>query len=143
MDTDNAIVQSLLERIRRDNHSWVNGDSSGYEFGDESSSIMGAFGGSAVGASAATPGQRRAVTQFIEGSGTVELVNCGVSDDVVWLAVIERNTVRFDKVDGPRRWDLRVTEVFRRDGAEWVRAHRHADPLVDRHPLTDVLALLA
>ena len=33
------------------------------------------------------------------------------------------------------RWDLRVTEVFERRDADWVRLHRHADPMVDRHPL--------
>lgn len=131
-----STFERLVPIVADDNHSWVNGDSSGYEFADESSSIMGAFGGSTVGASAATPGQRRAVSQFLEGSGTVELVNCGVSNDVVWLAIIERNTVRFAGVDEPYRWDLRVTEVFRREGATWVRTHRHADPLAVPQPTT-------
>jgi ketosteroid isomerase-like protein len=27
-------------------------------------------------------------------------------------------------------WSLRVTWVFRHEGAEWRLAHRHADPLV-------------
>jgi ketosteroid isomerase-like protein len=27
-------------------------------------------------------------------------------------------------------WPLRVTLVYRREGAEWRLAHRHADPLV-------------
>jgi hypothetical protein len=27
-------------------------------------------------------------------------------------------------------WSLRVTQVYRRDGADWRVVHRHADPLV-------------
>jgi ketosteroid isomerase-like protein len=39
-------------------------------------------------------------------------------------------------------WSLRVTLVFRREGATWRLVHRHADPLV--HPITfDRVAELA
>jgi hypothetical protein len=27
-------------------------------------------------------------------------------------------------------WPLRVTQIYRRDGSDWLLAHRHADPLV-------------
>ena len=142
MVTDSEVLDQLLERVRTDNHAWLNGDSSRYEFTDERSTILGPFGGAGVGATAATPGQRRAVALFESGSGTVELINGGVSADVAWLVMFERCTVKFVGHDTPRRWDLRVTEVFeRRDGA-WVRVHRHADPLLDRRPLDDVLAIL-
>jgi ketosteroid isomerase-like protein len=29
-------------------------------------------------------------------------------------------------------WSLRVTQVYRRDGADWRVVHRHADPLVQQ-----------
>ena len=44
---------------------------------------------------------------------------------------------------GEQRWDLRVTEFFRRANGVWQRLHRHADPLVDRHSLQEMAALLA
>jgi len=142
MPTDNDVLNELLERIRAESNCWLNGDSTPYEFVDERSTILGPFGGAAVGASVATPGQRRAVAQFESGSGTVELINGGVSGDAAWLVMIERGTVKFADRDEPCRWDLRVTEAFERQNGEWVGVHRHTDPLVDRRPLDAVLAIM-
>lgn len=142
MSTDVGVVAELLRRVRIGHIAWINGDSGPYEFTDETSTILGAFGGATVGATAATPGQRRAVAQFVSGSGSVELINSGVSANVAWLVMIERARVMFVGHDHDCRWDLRVTEVFERRGEDWVRVHRHADPLVDRHRLAEVLPLL-
>lgn len=141
MDTD-AIVARLLEQCRRDHHAWINGDASGYEFGTEDDTIMGAFGGVSVGSARITPGQRRGVAQFESGSGDVELVRSDVSGDVAWLVMIERAAVQFAGRAEPSRWELRVTEIFQRSDDGWRRTHRHADPLVDRQSLADVLRLL-
>lgn len=56
--------------------------------------------------------------------------------------MIERATVRFRQHGEPQRWELRVTEVFRCRDEQWRRVHRHADPLVERHGLDDVLAII-
>ena len=74
----------------------------------------------------------------------IEYVNGGANDDLAWLTFIERSTVEFvaDPEGVERRWDLRVTEIFRRSDEGWRRVHRHADPLVDRRPLGEVAALL-
>ena len=45
MPTDLDILNELLERVRLDHLAWINGDSGGYEFTDERSTILGAFGG--------------------------------------------------------------------------------------------------
>ena len=37
---------------------------------------------------------------------------------------------------------LRVTQVYRRDGADWLLVHRHADPLVQTLELERSTALL-
>ena len=57
--------------------------------------------------------------------------------------MIERAMVTFTGHDTPSRWDLRATEVFERRDGKWLRVHRHADPLVDRHRLNEMLRLLA
>jgi ketosteroid isomerase-like protein len=38
-------------------------------------------------------------------------------------------------------WSLRVTQVFRRERAEWQLVHRHADPLVNGISLEQAAAL--
>jgi hypothetical protein len=136
------VLEALVAKIDADQECWLNGDSGPYEFLDERSTILGPFGGAAIGASVSTPGQRRAVAQFESGSGTIEVINHGISGDTAWVVMIERCTVKFAGQDAPRRWDLRVNEAFERQAGTWVRVHRHADPLVDRRPLDEVLPLL-
>ena len=54
--TDSEVLAHLVERVGADHLAWINGESGGYEFADEQSTILGAFGGVTVGASVATPG---------------------------------------------------------------------------------------
>jgi len=93
--TDSEVLALLVERVGADHLAWIKGESGGYEFADEQSTILGAFGGVAVGASVATRGQRRAVAQFESGTGSVEMINGGVSGDVAWLVLIERAHINF------------------------------------------------
>jgi len=80
--TDSEVLALLVERVGADHLAWINGESGGYEFADEQSTILGASGGATVGASMATPGQRRAVARFEAGTGSVEMIIGGVSGDV-------------------------------------------------------------
>lgn len=65
---------------------------------------------------------------FRNGTLRQELVQAYGSTDMVVLAVIEHG---HGEVGGlpAQEWPLRVTLVYRREGAEWRLAHRHADPL--------------
>jgi hypothetical protein len=62
------------------------------------------------------------------------------SGDLAVLAVIER---QHGEVGGlpDQDWSLRVTLVYRRQGAEWWLVHRHADPLVRNVGLETAAAL--
>src|SRR3954464_2028830 len=133
------ILDELAERCRRDHSAWINGDGAPYAL-PEDGTILGAVGGFSYGGEDTTDRQRGVSAQWRSGSGEVELMNGGLSGDVAWLVMIERATVIFveDPLGVERRWDLRVTEVFRRRDNRWERIHRHADPLVDRRPLADV-----
>jgi ketosteroid isomerase-like protein len=66
---------------------------------------------------------------FRGGTSELEVVQTYASHDLVVLVMIERQRA---KVAGlpEQDWSLRVTQVYRRDGAEWHLVHRHADPLV-------------
>ena len=68
---------------------------------------------------------------FTAGTTSFELLATYASGDIVVLAAIERQVAEVGGLP-EQDWSLRVTLVFRREGAEWLLAHRHADPLV-RH----------
>src|SRR3712207_9467098 len=69
-----------------------------------------------------------------------DLVQTYVSTDMVVLAIIERAHVEVGGLPA-QDWALRVTLVYRRNGAEWHLAHRHADPLVSGISLEQAAAL--
>ena len=138
---DDEVIASLVERCRRDHAAWINGDGSGYAL-PEDGTIMGAVGGYSFGGPATSERQAVVARQWQSGRGEVELVNGGVAGDLAWVALIERATVVLDPGGSKRRWDLRVTEVFRRVGDSWERVHRHADPLVDRRSVVEAAAML-
>ena len=95
-----------------------------------------------MGGSDTASRQQSVASQWLSGTGDLEFVNGAVSGDTAWLAMIERARVVFKRDVGEQRWDLRVTEVFRRVGDGWERVHRHADPLVDQRSVVSVVGLL-
>lgn len=136
-----GILEELLSRCRSDHLAWINGHAGGYELPSDGT-ILGGVGGYSFGG-AETAGRQAAVAaRWRSGSGEIEFLNGGTSDGVAWLTFVERAVVVFEGDDRERRWDLRVTEIFRRSGDSWERVHRHADPLVDRRPLAEVASLL-
>jgi ketosteroid isomerase-like protein len=82
----------------------------------------------------------RLASYFGNGDAKLELVQSYTSDDLVVLAMIER---QHGEVGGlPNQdWSLRVTQVYRRQGGQWWLVHRHADPLVRNVGLETAAAL--
>ena len=134
-------LHELLERCRRDHRAWINGDAAGYVLPDDGT-ILGGVGGHSFGGAQTAARQAGVAAQWQSGSGSVDLLNGAVAGEIAWLTFIERATVTFRGATEQRRWDLRVTEIFRRKGHDWERIHRHADPLVDRRPLSEVARIL-
>lgn len=85
-------------------------------------------------------GVRESAGIFHGGEATLELSQAHAWDDTVVLVAIER---QHGQVGGlpDQDWSLRVTLVFRRDGADWLLVHRHADPLVRPIGLDQMAAL--
>lgn len=137
------VLGQLKDRCRRDHDAWINGDAAGYVL-PEDGTIMGAVGGFSRGGEATADRQRAVAAQWRTGTGSIDFLNEGLSGDMAWLVFMERATVVFagDPPGAEHRWDLRVTEIFRRVGDGWERVHRQADPLVDFRPLAEVAALL-
>jgi ketosteroid isomerase-like protein len=77
-----------------------------------------------------TPERKAALGRFFRG-GTLEqeVVEAYGTSDMVVLALVERARVAVGGLP-VQDWALRVTLVYRREGADWLLVHRHADPLV-------------
>jgi ketosteroid isomerase-like protein len=77
---------------------------------------------------------------FRNGKTQLEVVQTHASSDLVVLVMVEGQT---GEVGGlpEQDWSLRVTEVYRKAGSEWLFAHRHADALVHRITLEQLSVL--
>jgi ketosteroid isomerase-like protein len=137
-------VANLTRRTAEANAALVNGDIDGYLARIEHAkdyTLMAPFGGAPT-RGFDTSSEHRAAMARVFKSGTLEqeVVATYDSGDLVVLVTIER--VRAEVGGLPEQdWSLRVTQVFRRDGAEWRLVHRHADPLVNSISLEQAAAL--
>jgi ketosteroid isomerase-like protein len=140
---DDPVLSELLERCERDHQAWINGDGAPYEL-PEDGTILGAVGGYSHGGAETAQRQRAVAAQWRRGAGTIQYLSGGTDGDLAWLVFVERATVELaaDPEGTERRWDLRVTEIFGKTSDGWRRVHRHADPLVDRRGLGEVVGLL-
>ena len=106
--------------------------------------LLAPFGGevSRESAGPVTPERLAALeATFRGGECDLDVVATHVSGDLAVLVAVERQHGLVGELPA-QDWSLRVTLVFRRDGAGWRLLHRHADPLV--HPITfEQLAALA
>lgn len=124
-------VKRLVDLSRDSNAALLRGD--GELYGSmirqtEDFTLMSPFGGKPT-YGAASPERMKEIGRFFKnGSLEQELVHAYSSPDMVVLATIERAHVAVGELPA-QDWALRVTLVYRRDGAEWRLAHRHADPL--------------
>ncbi len=137
-------IQALLVTIRRHHHEWINNiDGGSMSSQHDQMTIYGPFGGG-VARVRDQLAQAQAATrsQFTAGTGTVEFVQAIESHDIVIIVLWETSQVLFLGRDEAHAWNLRVTEVYQRFGDEWRRLHRHADPLHNRRPFDETLALL-
>jgi ketosteroid isomerase-like protein len=91
--------------------------------------LMNPFGGPPARYQDRSESLRAAASYFKAGEAKLEVAEAHVWDDTVVLVMIER---QHGEVGGlpDQDWPLRVTQIYRRDGSEWLLVHRHADPLV-------------
>ena len=135
----------LLEGLDKGRDAWINGhlEWTATSVVEQASdmTIFGPFGGEAT----LVDPQRQAkiASLFKGGHGSNEVIKVIREGDLVVVVMIERNSVAFEGNSDQQPWVLRTTQVFRRDKpGHWQRLHRHADPLIDRKSLSQVLDML-
>jgi hypothetical protein len=103
--------------------------------------LMQPFGGAVSHGFNASPERLAELARFFKnGETSLEVAQTYASDTLVVLVMIERQQAEVGGLPN-QNWSLRVTEVYRNDGAEWQLVHRHADPLVHRIALQEAATL--
>jgi ketosteroid isomerase-like protein len=130
-------VASLIKRAEAKNAAFMRGDMDRWsklvriapDF-----TLMQPFGGLASHGFDTSPKRLAELARYFRNGETgLEVAQTFASDTLVVLVMIERQRAEVGGLPS-QDWSLRVTEIYRKDGAEWQLAHRHADPLV--HPIT-------
>jgi ketosteroid isomerase-like protein len=91
--------------------------------------LMNPFGGEPARYEDRTESLKAAANYFKGGEAKLELAQAHVWGDTVVLVMVERQHVQVGDLPD-QDWSLRVTQIYRRDGSDWLLVHRHADPLV-------------
>src|SRR5260221_23669 len=74
---------------------------------------------------------QRDATSFESGAqGQLEILHMAASNGLAYWVGFQRATAHLRGRPEAVSFNLRVTELFRREGNTWKLLHRHADPLI-------------
>jgi ketosteroid isomerase-like protein len=139
-----AVLANIIQRTEQQAAAFMAGEMTRWASLiqlDDDFTLMQPFGGPASHGFDHSPEHLAELAGFFRnGGGTLQVEKSHVSDDLIVLVMIER---QHGEVGGlpDQNWSLRVTQVYRRHGADWRLAHRHADPLVGKISLQQAAAL--
>lgn len=140
-----GVVAELVSRASQAHVALMKGDVKGYRSQIRPGAdftLMAPFGGPPTRPVGLSDERWESIARFFRNGrdSSLELIQAYRSADLVVLAAIERTHAEVGGLPG-QPWSLRVTLVFRREGEEWLLAHRHADPLAEGISLQQAAAL--
>lgn len=100
------------------------------------------FGPFAVGPDGTRTAGTRAAGNYRDGEIVgFDRIATHATDDLACVVEVERFSVRLADAPDPAQVALRVTSLFRHEGADgWRLVHRHADPITDLRSAASVTA---
>jgi len=130
--TDTDFTTFLKERETAST-AFVNGDAGaldGISTRQSPATIFSPKGDVVQGADAVMAANGGAAAAFDKGSSNgFEILHQHSSGDLAYWVGLQRSLVRVKGQDEPVPFNLRVTEIFRREEGGWKLIHRHADRL--------------
>jgi ketosteroid isomerase-like protein len=97
---------------------------------DSPATFFGPMGGTVQGAEEVSSTYARDSSHFLSGDSSFEILHMAAGDTIAYWVGFQRATARLDGRTEDIPFNLRVTEVFRREDGAWKLIHRHADSLV-------------
>jgi ketosteroid isomerase-like protein len=83
-----------------------------------------------TGTEAVASRYKRDASVFAEGSdNSMETLDAAAGDEIAFWVGRQKSQARMHGQDEPVAFDLRVTEIYRREEGRWKLVHRHADPV--------------
>lgn len=75
----------------------------------------------------------KGAANFLPGAkNKFEVMHQGADENLAYWTGIQRSTVKMKGQDKEIVFNLRVTEIFRKENGEWKLMHRHADKLSEQ-----------
>lgn len=74
----------------------------------------------------------RGVANFLPGAkNKFEVMHQDADEHLAYWTGVQRSSVKMKGQDNEVVFNLRVTEIFRKENGEWKLMHRHADKLIE------------
>jgi ketosteroid isomerase-like protein len=134
MNDDQHTFEQFMQQRDEVARAYVRGDAAplGAIVAHQSpATFFGPQGGYRQGADTVWAQYERDATSFDSGGeAQLEILHMAACDGLAYWVGFQRATAHLRGRAEPVLFNLRVTELFRRDGDTWTLMHRHADPLI-------------